>query len=193
MAKKSTNETKKREESKKGKKSETRMNPKKDSRAIKIDVEGKGDRVKKEEKEEIVFAGPFSGTPSLIQSNFGLNGNFELVVPLSNGGLAHYWRNNDDPELPWYGPVRFGEANVRFNSSFLIQSKFGSQGNLELAATEESGKNLAMFWRDSGPSFDWHGQDTYRNHPKSQCSAEIRPSLKAEVDAMATSILSCHY
>ena len=192
MAKKSTNETKKREESKKGKKSERSREPKKDSRAIKIEVESTGDRSKKEENEEIVFAGPFSGNPSLIQSNFGLKGNFELVVPLSNGGLAHYWRNNDDPDLPWYGPVKFGGADSRFNSSSLIQSNFGSQGNLELAATEESGKNLAMFWRDSGPSFDWHGQDTYRNHPKSPCSAEIRPSLKAEVDAMATSILLCH-
>jgi hypothetical protein len=102
MAKKSRKETGKKEESKTVKKSEKRRDPKKDSRAIKIEIEGTGDMEKKEGIEEIVFAGPFSGTPSLIQSNFGIKGNFELVVPMSNGGLAHYWRNNDDPELPWY-------------------------------------------------------------------------------------------
>ena len=157
MAKKSTKEIKQKEESKKGKKPERIRDPKKDSRAIKIEIESTGDREKKEKKEEIAFAGPFSGNPSLIQSNFGIKGNFELVVPMSNGGIAHYWRNNDDPELPWYGPVKFGEAKGGFNSSSLIQSNFGSQGNLELAATEEGGKNLVSFWRDSGPSFDWHG------------------------------------
>src|SRR5271157_1966818 len=128
MAKKSTKETKKREESKKGKNPERSRLSKKDSRAIKIEIESTGDREKKEKKEEILFAGPFSGNPSLIQSNFGLKGNFELVVPMSDGGLVHYWRNNDDPELPWYGPVKFGEAKGRFNSSSLIQSNFGSQG-----------------------------------------------------------------
>jgi hypothetical protein len=104
MAKKSIKETGKKADPKKAKKPERSRLPKKDSRAIKIEVKGTGDRVKKEEKEEIVFTGPFSGNPSLIQSNFGLKGNFELVVPMSTGGLAHYWRNNDDPELPWYGP-----------------------------------------------------------------------------------------
>jgi hypothetical protein len=78
------------------------------------------------EKEKIVFAGLVSGNPSLIQSNFGFKGNFELVIPMASGGLAHYWRNNDDLELPWYGPVKFGDATDRFNSASLIQSSFGS-------------------------------------------------------------------
>jgi hypothetical protein len=175
-AKKSTKGTGKIDESKKAKKPERSRVPKKDSRAIETEVESKGDMVKKEEKGEIVFAGQFSGNPSLIQSNFGLKGNFELVVPMSNGGLAHYWRNNDDPELPWYGPIKFGEADGRFNSSSLIQSNFGSQGNLELAATEESGKNLVSFWRDSGPSFDWHGPG-YIAEPSNKPVFSGNPSL----------------
>lgn len=155
MARNKRKEIEKDEESKKVK-SGRRKNLKKDSKQIK--VEAKASDVSPERSvKEIVFSGPVSGTPSLIQSNFGFKGNFELVVPMSDGGLAHYWRNNDDPELPWYGPIKFGEGNGRFNSSSLIQSRFGSQGNLELAATEEGGKNLVHFWRDSGPSFDWHG------------------------------------
>src|SRR5438270_766100 len=35
--------------------------------------------------------------PALIQSRYGERGNFELVTPAKDGGLAHYWRDNDDP------------------------------------------------------------------------------------------------
>jgi hypothetical protein len=107
--------------------------------------------------EEAALVGPFSGNPSLIQSNFGTKGNFELVVPLISGGLSHYWRNNDDSELPWYGPIRFGDDLGKYDAVSIIQSNFGNLGNLELAATEINGKNLIHFWRDSGPYFDWHG------------------------------------
>jgi len=32
----------------------------------------------------------------------GLKGNFELVMPnQTGGGLAHFWRDNDNPNLPW--------------------------------------------------------------------------------------------
>ena len=28
---------------------------------------------------------------------------------MASGGVAHYWRNNDDPMLPWHGPTVFGQ------------------------------------------------------------------------------------
>jgi len=101
-----------------------------------------------------------SGVPSLIQSRFGNKGNFELVTPLASGGLAHYWRNNDSEDLPWYGPVKFGfEAGNVYGVS-LIEGNFGKPpGNLELAAVDMGGRNLLHFWRDSGPSFDWSEQN----------------------------------
>jgi len=95
-----------------------------------------------------------SGIPSLIQSRFGTKGNFELVAPLADGGLAHFWRNDDDTDLPWSAPTLFGGAD-HFDAVCLIQSNFGSPGNLEVAA--RSGDRLVTFWRDSGPSFAWHG------------------------------------
>jgi hypothetical protein len=96
-----------------------------------------------------------SGTPSLIQGRFGTKGNFELVASLAGSGLAHYWRNNDDPDLPWSGPTPFGAIAGQIDAASLIQSNFGSPGNLEVAA--RSADRLITFWRDSGPSFTWHG------------------------------------
>jgi hypothetical protein len=95
------------------------------------------------------------GTPSLVQSRFGTKGNFEAVASLADGGLAHYWRNNDAPDLPWSAPTPFGTGAGQFDAACLIQSNFGSPGNLEVAA--RNGDRLVTFWRDSGPSFTWHG------------------------------------
>ena len=37
----------------------------------------------------------------------------------------------------------------------MIQSNFGSPGNLEVICN--AGGQLYFFWRDSGPSFTWNG------------------------------------
>jgi hypothetical protein len=94
------------------------------------------------------------GTPSLMQSRFGTKGNLEVVTPLADGGLGHFWRNDDDADLPWSAVTRFGAGDI-YDAACLIQSNFGSPGNLEVAA--RSGDRLVTFWRDSGPSFTWHG------------------------------------
>ncbi len=41
------------------------------------------------------------GRPALLQGTAGTNGNFEMLVPLKTGGVAHIWRNNDAWGLPW--------------------------------------------------------------------------------------------
>ncbi len=91
----------------------------------------------------------------MIQSTFGQKGNFELVVPMASGGLAYYWRDNDDEHLHWYGPFMFGMNMGKAEGVSLIQSNFGTPGHLELAAQVEG--HLAFFWRDSGPDFRWSG------------------------------------
>jgi hypothetical protein len=91
----------------------------------------------------------------LIQSTFGNMGNFEVVVPSRTGvqhGLVHYWRNNDDILLPWSGPTRFGE-DIAYIGASLIQSNFGSPGNLEVVAVDNLNR-LVHFWRDAT---GWHG------------------------------------
>jgi hypothetical protein len=94
----------------------------------------------------------------LAQSNFGGNGNFELVLPASDGdrgGLMHFWRNNDDPSLPWIGPAAFGTDAGSVEAVALLQSNFGDPGNLEVVA--RIGDRLALFSRESDPPFTWRG------------------------------------
>jgi hypothetical protein len=100
-------------------------------------------------------ASGIGGSPSLIQSRFGTQGNFECVVPMAGGGLAHFWRNNDDPALPWNGPFPFGASAGHFDYVALVESNFGYPGNLEVIA--RAGDQLLFFWRDSGPAFNWNG------------------------------------
>jgi hypothetical protein len=79
-----------------------------------------------------------------------------LVVPAATGGgLFFLWRNNDNPSLPWSAPVRFGQALGTVDEVTMIQSNFGSPGNLELIA--RVGQQLQFMWRDSGPAFQWNG------------------------------------
>ena len=93
----------------------------------------------------------------LIQSHFGSMGNFEVVVPSrAAGGLVHFWRNNDDPSLPWGAPTVFG-LGLQFGFPSLIQGNFGSPGNLEVVVGTFGGSaELVHFYRDS---IGWHGPD----------------------------------
>ena len=103
-------------------------------------------------------------SPVLIQSRFGTQGNFELLSTyqppgLLGSGFAHYWRNNDDPPTyPWSLPTAFGagEGPPFFLAPTMIESNFGSPGNLEVICVPGSvtgPKWFVYFWRDSGPAF----------------------------------------
>jgi hypothetical protein len=72
-----------------------------------------------------------TANPVLIQSRFATQGNFELVTPVFGGGLAHLWRNNDDPHYPWSEPTLFG-GDLTVEGLSFIQSNFGDPGNLEV-------------------------------------------------------------
>jgi hypothetical protein len=110
-----------------------------------------------------IWNGPFeiepglgvTGNPVLIQGRFGNKGNFELVAPLATGGLAHFWRNNDDPKMPWSGAIPFGQGLGQVSGVTMIESNYGSPGNLEVVCN--AGGQLQFFWRDSGPAFHWNG------------------------------------
>ncbi len=101
-----------------------------------------------------------SGTPALIQSSFGTQGNFEVVVPVAAGGLTHYWRENDALGRPWHGPISFGEGVGQVDAAALIQSNFvpsgGTDGNFEVVTRK--GDHLTFLWRD--PSGPWQQTPT---------------------------------
>ena len=102
-----------------------------------------------------------AGSPSMIQGRFGVRGNFELVTPLASGGLAHFSRANDDPNLPWYGPTLFAQDGGVFDAACLVQSHFsssgGGPGNLEVIG--RTGGLLLHYWRDDAPQYQWHGPE----------------------------------
>jgi len=76
-------------------------------------------------------------------------------VPSQTGGLLHFWRNNDEADLPWSLPTLFGQGLGAVDAVAMIQSNCGNPGNLELVC--RVGNTLYFFWRDSGPAFDWNG------------------------------------
>jgi hypothetical protein len=90
----------------------------------------------------------------LIQSRYGVQGNFELVVPLATGALAHFFRDNDASGLPWHGPFRFGDPAGQITAVSLIQSNFSTAGhgpgNLELVVRTQDGRLLQFFRPDAG-------------------------------------------
>jgi hypothetical protein len=94
---------------------------------------------------------------SLIQGNFGKQGNFELVVPAANGGIAHYARLNDETGHAWVGPIIFGEELGEVADVSCIQSNYtaapGAVGNLELIARVDD--RLVAYWREDRPPFEW--------------------------------------
>jgi hypothetical protein len=95
-----------------------------------------------------------AGVPAFLQSRHGTQGHFEVVVPLSTGGLAHLRRDNDVPGFPWTIVQQFGEGS--FRSASMIQSSFGSPllGNLELAAQADN--RIEHYWC-ADDSLQWYG------------------------------------
>ena len=83
--------------------------------------------------------------PVLIQSHYGNKGNFELVVPLASGGMAHFFRDNDAPGFPWYYTMNFGTGYV--DAISMIESNFGIPGNLEVIV--RVGSQLFAYYRDT--------------------------------------------
>ena len=127
---------------------------------------------------------PLSGVPetakptgihSFIQSRYGTKGNFELVVPLSTGGLAHVTRNNDDAALPWGPAAVFGTGE--FTEAAVIHSSFD---NLELIARQ--GDRFDHYFRDAG-SGAWSGPTAvaYEEPPVDPASGDWRIPFSSPV------------
>ncbi|WP_102144332.1 hypothetical protein [Mycobacterium hubeiense] len=109
---------------------------------------------------------PMVSPPSgwLVQSRAGTPGNFEVVIPWPGGGLAHFWRdNNDGPNrFKWFGPIHFGGSTL-YNHATIVESDFrthGDQslGNLEVLASRPGLDGIIdHFWRENAAPFTWHG------------------------------------
>lgn len=104
------------------------------------------------------------GNPSFVQAvpgTYGTMGNYELIVPLRSGGIGHFFRNNDDPNLAWSGPVVFGTSLGGVDAVSLIQSNFTSSGTGpgNLAVVARTGDQLDYFFRED-VNFTWSDPQT---------------------------------
>ena len=96
------------------------------------------------------------GNPALIQGSAGPRGNFELVVPRTDGGFGHYWRDNSSAEFTWSKSVEVGKADGRIEAIALLEGNFPSPGSLAVIARRQDG-SLAEYRREPAPHFNWRG------------------------------------
>lgn len=107
--------------------------------------------------ESARFAGDIllSG-PTLVQSNYGRQGNLELVAVRTDGRMQHYWRDNDNG-MVWRDGAVFG-AGVT-SPPCMIEGQFGcgderAIGNFELCVAV--GGVVQHWWRDNQGGTGWH-------------------------------------
>ncbi len=103
--------------------------------------------------EPVWVAGPVFGTGiyrgvSLIQSDYGSEGNFEVVASRDSGGLEHFYRDNDAASPEWSAGHTF--VGGPHASVSLVQSTYGP-GNFEVVAMTALG--LRHYYRSG---LTWH-------------------------------------
>ncbi|WP_441285637.1 galactose oxidase-like domain-containing protein [Sorangium sp. KYC3313] len=99
-----------------------------------------------------------TGVHQFVQGKGGTKGNFELVVPLSTGGLRHYYRDNDDSAYPWKTSATWVDPINSYSAAGVIWSDYD---NLEVVGRRSADGSLASFYYNGG----WvrHGQDASGN------------------------------
>jgi hypothetical protein len=99
-----------------------------------------------------------AGNPSFVQGPFGIyKKNFELVVPLSSGGIGHYWRDNGASGLPWHGPFVFGADVGRFEALDMLfdsYTRWHTPPHTMQVVTRFQNQ-LLYYYREPGPPFRW--------------------------------------
>ena len=70
------------------------------------------------------------------------NGNFELCVATPERTVQHWWRDNQDPALPWHLSATFG-SDITFVLA-LVEGSFGF--DLEVIV-ERTDKQLQHYYR----------------------------------------------
>ena len=100
----------------------------------------------------VAVAAGVSGRPAMAQTTYG--GDFDLVVPLRDGGLRHYWRTAAGPWRPAANGADFGSGDVRFDDVTLLES---SRGSLEAMARQIGGFRPYRRFRRLAPNVLWDG------------------------------------
>jgi len=100
------------------------------------------------------------GVPAFIQSDCGAPGNFEVVVRVAEGKLAHWWRDSN-PVSPWVEGAIFGH-DVKLSAPTLIQRR---DRGLDVVCVKEDGA-MQRYWRDDAGGMVWHAGEKFGRHVK---------------------------
>jgi hypothetical protein len=110
--------------------------------------------------------------PALIQSNLGpRRNNFEVVVHVGDS-LQHWYRNNDQPDEPWFLGDTFARNRVNptgLCSPALIQSNMGPRRNNFEVVFLDNSRNLQHWYRDNdNPALQWYYGGTFAPNVQNQ-------------------------
>jgi hypothetical protein len=95
-----------------------------------------------------------NGPGSIIQSNFGTPGNFEVVV-LEGNNLVHYWHDNSNVNSPWQTGQIVSVAATGPGS--IVRSDYGpgGPGNFEVLVQELT-QSVVHYWHHNvDPNLPW--------------------------------------
>ncbi len=96
-----------------------------------------------------------AGVPGFIQSDYGVPGNFELVVRLADGTLQHWWREGVAP-FTWAASVTFA-SNVALSAPTLVQRR---DRGLDLVCVNTDG-TMQRYWRDDSNGMIWKAAEKF--------------------------------
>jgi hypothetical protein len=119
------------------------------------------------EQPTACFAAGATSGPALIQSNFGQQGNFEVVVQQGDE-LCHYFRNNDQPpSYPWSNePIACFATGVTSAPTLIQSNNFGSGSHEDFEVVArvigQLAGQLCLFSRandDPNEVFPWNDEN----------------------------------
>jgi len=105
-----------------------------------------------------------AGIPGFIQSTRGNKGHFEVLTPLTAGGMKHLWRDNDSSDLHWHQSDNFGNGSI--DAATIIQSNFGPSGSGNLEAVARTGNCVDHYWRPAAASGMWSPSTAHKCIPQ---------------------------
>lgn len=102
------------------------------------------------------FGSNVTGAPIVFENKAK---NFDVVAPLVNGGLVHWWRDNGNKDTPWNGPSIVDSKNV------VIPVSVQENENEQLVIVAYMGEKLVSYVRDdtgkwSKPLFSYAEENT---------------------------------